>query len=364
MKEIVTPNSILGEDANKRIVLPTDIDFQPRVPSRKIEGGEINYYYGEEAKSYWNGEPPQLILATGSLRKALMWFIELNGLVYPGDQGNMPKGFNDHLRRINNGDGVLQVGDPVMLGYYEGAEVWVESQDGETEGNNPVEQARNKVLSLLDKYKGKNVMILAGDTVGESFDGVQYGKPNSMSDDYNEEDYIRDWLDSGSVNVNGLAVLDCWTGDVEVERLEIATDTNGAVMDNLSVDMHAGEGGLSQQVVKWDEMFPGWRDNPSVYLEMMQHACQYAGATPMALLELAISLRLKPRNTFEFDHFDEEILTRDSDGRVTHVKGIPVDPRDRKARASIKTNEVFGTVSEWPSIGSRNEGMPGGVPGY
>lgn len=326
----------LNEDGNPSVVLVTDIEWNRRVDSKVVidvnnEKGEINYYY-ETREEEWNGDPPKLILATSSLRKSLMWFAELNGLAYPGNQDEMPLGLYAHLKEVNNGDGALKTGKPVMLGYYRGAEVWVESQEGETEGNDPVEQAENKARSLFGKYKDKNVIILAGDTVGVDRDGGQHGKPANL-DDFDPNTYIDGWLSNGSVNINGLVALDCLTGKMQVSELKIETDTSGVDRSALVVDPHAGEGALPQQVVNWDIEFPNWRSDYDVYLKMMQHACQYAGSTPKPLLELARLLRLQPRQTFNFSHFDESNLIRDPEtGLVTHAGGVPVDSSKRRWR--------------------------------
>jgi|GEM_PF-6601660 hypothetical protein len=338
------------------------IEFSPRVKSVERNRGVINHHI-EDENYYWSGEPPKIIFATSSPRKLEMWTRRLNGLSFLGNQDEMPQSFYSELGQINNQDGANNV-EPRLIGYYKGAEVWVERQSGETEGNDPQEQATRKAQCLEGKYRGTNTIIMSTDTVGVDTEGNYYGKPANGGGDVDEEEYVKNWLERGSSTVTGLAVIDCLHGTTESQRMEIKTEIPiGIDPKKIVIDPCSGEGGLPQQVVEWDKIYPGWKDDPEVYLEMMDRASAYAGSTPIPLLEMARELRIELRKKkCPYGHFPESEKSRDGEGNVIAVSGMLVDPEQRKTQSSFRTQEVLGHPEVWEQAGILPDRKMEGIP--
>jgi len=145
---------------------------------------------------FWgNGQPEKIVIATASLRKALMihWWMENFAFKLPDFQDwseamgqisadMLPIEYQRLIEaEIQNGDGTLQ--QARSLGYLHGVEVVVESQQGEGPDNSdPVAQSRNKITSvlLLPEYQEKDVIVIASDTVG-LVNGQHLGKPRNDS---------------------------------------------------------------------------------------------------------------------------------------------------------------------------------------
>lgn len=144
------------------------------IPS--IENQELS----KSDKEFWsNNSPDEIVLASGSVRKAVMLLYQLYEMKYQlitfdsetGDrkvtnQNPTPDEFYDHLcAHTTNGNGELKV--KTLIGFFHGVPVYVDPQDGETKDNHPGKQATNKVLSMtkLSKYQGKDIIFIATDTV-------------------------------------------------------------------------------------------------------------------------------------------------------------------------------------------------------
>lgn len=145
-----------------------------------------------ERHEFWGDDPPEeVIIATGSVRKAYQVLMQLNGsglkFLPPGATKNDGSWLRDDPlelqayfnKNINNGN--KQLKRKTLLGYLYGVPVFAAPQDGETASNsNPYEEAERKVKWLHKKggYKGKNVLIVSTDTVdGPDTTDTFLGKP-------------------------------------------------------------------------------------------------------------------------------------------------------------------------------------------
>lgn len=260
------------------ISLPNPLEkyISPREP----EYSEPNFL--AEELDFWKGNPPkELIIATGSVRKALMAIYLMKGLVFPLDEETAlgekythftktPLTLHSYLdKHIFNGDGQLRV--KAFLCHFKGVPVYAEPSDGETAHNEPLEQARNKAQSLAEKYKGQNVWILSTDTTdypdkngnGERKKDSYLGKimnhpefPGFESPELSDflQKYLDDHYPVGThlVHSNGLALTNADTG--ETEHLLVTLHTQ--IKDRLTTDivkvfLDVGGGGIFQQVVNW-----------------------------------------------------------------------------------------------------------------
>ncbi|MBT7497747.1 hypothetical protein HN662_05430 [Candidatus Woesearchaeota archaeon] len=127
---------------------------------------------------FWGGNhPKEIILATGSTRKSLMMSRVLNGIEIPLDK---TMAFQDFLvGAIHNGDGSLE--EKTLLGEFHGVPVFAESAaPGETEGNNPQQEAKNKAYWLADQpqYQDGDYLFISTDTV----DFVDLNKDGKLSE--------------------------------------------------------------------------------------------------------------------------------------------------------------------------------------
>ncbi len=173
------------------------------VEPRKFSGDETHDFKSRltsEEFSFWNTQPPEeIIIATGSYRKALLVAYESTGLVRPAfnrDTGEVistaegPLHFQNYLyTQVRNGNGSVKV--KTMVGYFKGVPIFIEPSEEGTDNNDAVEQAQLKILNLAKKYLGKNVLLIATDSVTLP-DGIQspLGKP------MNDEGFIEETFDA------------------------------------------------------------------------------------------------------------------------------------------------------------------------
>ncbi|OGJ37223.1 MAG: hypothetical protein A2383_03360 [Candidatus Pacebacteria bacterium RIFOXYB1_FULL_39_46] len=116
---------------------------------------------------FWGNFPPkEIILATGSTRKALILSVILTKTELPFSH---PLEYQDFvIKHINNGNGFLQ--HKALLGFYEGVPVYAHSAAaGESDANNPRQEAINKAqwLANQEPYKldSDNYLIITTDAV-------------------------------------------------------------------------------------------------------------------------------------------------------------------------------------------------------
>jgi hypothetical protein len=131
----------------------------------KGASGFVNQAELQPDLDFWPENPPEeIVVATGSTRKAFMLSVVLNDLRVPLEH---PMDYQDFIvHSVYNGDGSLK--EKTLLGEYHGVPVYAESAAaGETAGNSPKAEALNKAfwLSEQPQYKGKNVLIVSTDTV-------------------------------------------------------------------------------------------------------------------------------------------------------------------------------------------------------
>lgn len=156
----------------------------PQIGERSTEAASLS----KEDREFWQGKPPEeIILATGSVRKAYMMIYQLYGFVFVdnGNSGDLPSTAEGSLptiekpmdlqnyleRYIRNGDNHIPPGFKKLLGYYHGVPIYVENSAGETANNDPEEQAQRKAGVLVDKYKkeGRDVVVISTDTSQQNF---------------------------------------------------------------------------------------------------------------------------------------------------------------------------------------------------
>jgi hypothetical protein len=116
---------------------------------------------------FWGAKPPkEILIATGSMRKAIMLSVILNQVEFPFDH---PMDCQDFLvKHIHNGNGSLR--QKTFLGFYEGVPVYAQSAAaGETASNDPRQEAINKAQWLANQlpYIGdeKDYLVVTTDTV-------------------------------------------------------------------------------------------------------------------------------------------------------------------------------------------------------
>lgn len=154
-----------------------------------------------EDLAFWHNNPPDcIVLATASLRKAYFVYLAMNDFNFQskpeflGDQlawleeaslSMHPLEFQRLIEaNIRNGDGKLEQGNMLFLGFCHGVAVCVDPQNGETADNtDPTKQSENKILSLQEKpiYRDLDVIFVASDTVG-LVDDQSLGKPRNLPD--------------------------------------------------------------------------------------------------------------------------------------------------------------------------------------
>lgn len=138
----------------------------------------------EKDKQFWFNNPPEaVVVASASVRKALLVLWELLGSSFQIPdflsqlQINLPEdlwqlSMLDFQRAIEahiaNGDGLLK--RPIELAKVAGVPIYFVPQNGETDNNeNPVAESRAKIddVRTMDCFSGHDCIFVASDTVGE-----------------------------------------------------------------------------------------------------------------------------------------------------------------------------------------------------
>lgn len=151
----------------------------------------------DEVERHWpQGQPEAIIFASASLRKGLLLhlWLQLLGGTSPGKSitpdfvGEVQLDFSSPLAfqqsveaQIRNGDGTAI--QSVLIGYLYGVPIILDPQNGETKSNNALGESENKIVSVSERYAGKDVIIFACDTVGAvektSNNWKRFGKPRN-----------------------------------------------------------------------------------------------------------------------------------------------------------------------------------------
>lgn len=245
---------------------------------------------------FWpNGNPEEIIIATGSTRKALMMSVVLNNVDLPFDH---PMDYQEFaIKAIFNGDGSLK--EKTFLGEFHGVPVYAESAAaGETAGNSPKSEAINKAFFLSDapQYEGRNVLIVSTDTVdfldkdgngrisngeeglGKPMNHPDYPKENALMGSkskplqslgqaifnwqesifakrYTRENFL---LDKNLVHTNGIAILELLAnGSDQVIRVWSAilqSEIDEEFFAQYEPVPDQGGGGASQQNQNWESL--------------------------------------------------------------------------------------------------------------
>lgn len=292
---------------------------------------EVNSDLSKEDNEFWSGEPPEeVIIATGSVRKALMMVAQMNDFsfkVYDKD-GNfleitgpleLQRYFNDN---IYNGNGSLL--EKTFLGYLYGVEFYAQPSKGETSSNeDPYQEAVNKVEDLYKFYQGRRVLIISTDTVDKpSASEFPLGKPENdygypkkeeftHETGYDEELYleaVKKYLEAYKmifyanseqiIHTNGVAVLNALNGEIvriSKRLIELHIDIDLDLLEDAVIYPDMGGGGVTQQLLEWDnrEAVSGYFDKdlydilPEENDVAMKMAlmCQISGA-PYAIIEV------------------------------------------------------------------------------
>ena len=231
---------------------------------------------------FWGTEPPvALILATGSVSKSFILSSRLNGLKNPMKPAETHQHYTQH---VNNGDGVLQ--QKVFLGYFYGVPFYAESAaPGETAGNDPVRESRNKADWLARKYGPDegDYLIITTDAVdfvdsngNGRLDGEEgLGKPQNNPDfpkrevvgeeEYQRalEKFIREFIKENFIegaqliHSNGVVVFEILRGledpqEVRVWEVLLQSTIGSSFFENYRLSPSHGGGGATQQNINWD----------------------------------------------------------------------------------------------------------------
>ena len=244
---------------------------------------------------FWGKNPiKEIIFATGSTRKALVFSLALNEIEWPFRED--PLAYQEFLtKNIQNGDGSLQ--QKTLLGYLQGVPVYAQSAaPGESAANDPRQEAINKAQWLADQspYKdNENYLVFTTDTVdfpdkngngqldegseglGKPLNDCYYPQPNQWMVANNQllrllgeqvyrwqvknfdQKYVRENYQAGIelIHVNSVALLSILaqgeptvvkTWDVIIRKL-ITSD----FLVNTQVYPDQGGGGATQQNQNW-----------------------------------------------------------------------------------------------------------------
>lgn len=291
-------------------------------------------FLSKEDLEFWKGKPPkEIILATGSVRKAIMLFHLLYGLGFydnsqssqlengllpenepsPVEINNPPELQEFFNQNIHNGDGHLAPGIKVQLGHFHGVPVYVENKSGETANNNPVEQAENKALTLArhykeekEEYRGIDVIVISTDAVSQSsVSDLPMGKPMNEPDfpkgeGYDsqevyqqaiiqfEEQYKQKYYPEGALltHTTGMAVVRTGGIDADLVMLSTTTTLNSQVFsEKLKIYSDCAGGGVDQQK-NWNKDLDGQFEG-----EVFRSLPEYFGYSSLAeLIEYRQSL--------------------------------------------------------------------------
>lgn len=194
--------------------------------------------------------------------------------------GALQKYFDEH---VYNGDNQIKSTEEIRVGKYELSsgkvvDVYVRRSDGETKGNDPKEQARNKANALISKYKGRKNAILVGLDAVASTTTVKepLGKPENLdqyqavleaikqdptSADHQMSTFIRWYLDSfypedvKMVHDNGIALVRTFNTSKRVLKSEQVVQLHAQLPANvremLLLYLDCGGGGVFQQSIDW-----------------------------------------------------------------------------------------------------------------
>ena len=244
-------------------------------------------------QEFWGANhPEEIVIATGSTRKAFMLSVVLNQLEIPL---NHPMDFQDFMvHSIYNGDGSLKA--KTFLGEFHGVPVYAESAAaGETAANNPKAEAVNKAFWMSDQpqYQGRHILVVSTDTVdfldrdgngqinageeglGKPMNHPDYPKKNSLMKSkfglakllgekifawqqqeffkkYTEENFV---LGSNLVHTNAIALLEILSdGSDELVRIWeaiLTAEIDAEFFEKYEPVIDQGGGGASQQNQHW-----------------------------------------------------------------------------------------------------------------
>jgi hypothetical protein len=285
------------------------------IKRRKKDENEVGISFVDY--EFWGnqGPPQEIIVATGSIRKALMALHLIYGLHFTrfdgGNRGNRPATSIDSPNELQNyfdenifnGDGQLKKGQKVKLAYFHGVPIFVENGDGEGPGNEPIEQAEKKVVALAAKYiaQDKDVMIISTDTVERISTSVEpMGKPMNNPDYPKAEDfqspdeleaarsdflakYKQNYYPPGTniENTNGVAVLRTGRREEVDDQSLVPTLFSGEEIlsakvtpeDVFEIIADCGGGGVLQQLIEWsDELLGQFGGDAQNILMIVDHA--------------------------------------------------------------------------------------------
>lgn len=247
--------------------------------------------------------PDKIIFATSSKRKMMV----LNWLLNEQDPGEflVEKNFisEDILKEpslplylqsyfetfVYNGDGQIKDDEEHFVGEYnlgnKKVPVFVRPTNGETKGNDPIEQAKNKSQALSEYYQGENVLIVAMDTVGspDTIEGLDpLGKPEN-DDSFQPfiDDFPTDFLpdknldifeiddmavdffkayylatlfppDTKMLHSNGISIVNPIDKEQSREELiQLESKITEELFEVLDIFIDCGGGGVFQQTVDW-----------------------------------------------------------------------------------------------------------------
>ena len=295
-------------------IIHTFIDQAKINVPEQLSADDIDFWISQGFSS--ENIPSKIILATASTRKLIMAYCLLNGFIFPNqveqlvDQyGNGPLGlqklFSD---KVHNGDGSYKEGE-ILVGIFHGLPVYGRSTDGETPGNNALEEARNKANHAYETvYKGQKVIVIAGDAVDKvdlSGNEVFLGKPMNMKNfpirsdfevesEYQTsvEQFMKSYLQilfqqfqeiqhiSALVAVNGL------TGEIkELETFLSTTIPSVGELQNVTLDVGAGGGAGFQQFFDFEQY--GYLSDEDKIKWIWIVYCTIAGMPVFSMLGLA-----------------------------------------------------------------------------
>jgi hypothetical protein len=236
---------------------------------------------------FWGYKPPDaVIIATGSISKAVMLIAQINGFNFKLKEGDVyrtittPNELQSYFNKnISNVNGALK--EKTFLGYLHGVALFAEPSKGETSSNaDPYDEALNKALWLLyEKYEGENVLIFGADTVDKpNMASEPLGKPGNEPDfpkeenfnnndvDYKEaiEKYLQIFKDryytnsKKIVHTNAFVVIDALTGlEMNYGALNYVILNINIVqnkLDEAALKPYIGGGGITQQLVEWENI--------------------------------------------------------------------------------------------------------------
>lgn len=240
----------------------------------------------QEDQGFWNNNPPEeIILATGSVRKALMAIQLMQGFAFTyfgeknPDKSDKLMGKPLELQiyfdqNIHNGDGHLKVGEKILLGYYHGVPVYVENGNGESPSNYPIEQAEKKAVTLAQRYQvqRRDVLVISTDTVDKpDTSDVPLGKPMNEASFPRREDFDNDEVyelavadfkrgyvqryyygGASSVHSNGVAVVRTSSDGKPLRLLSDETVLKITIRQQMiEIFADCAGGAVFQQLIKW-----------------------------------------------------------------------------------------------------------------